>query len=44
MLQSHYVVHSKESCDSQMGQGERAIVELPIEAGHLQDIGLRNRR
>ena len=34
---------SKQSCDLSTGQGERASVELPIAAGHLQDtVGLGN--
>jgi hypothetical protein len=41
--QSRYVVLSERSCDSSTGQGERASVELPVGAGHLQDaIGLSN--
>ena len=43
MLQFHCVVLSEQSCDSSTGQGERASVELPIAAGHLQDtVGLSN--
>jgi hypothetical protein len=42
-LWSHYVELSERSFDSSTGQGERASVELPVVAGHLQDIvGLSN--
>jgi hypothetical protein len=45
MLQFHCVVLSERSCDSSTGQGERASVERPIAAGHLQDtVGLSNER
>ena len=45
MLQFHYVVLSERSCDSSTGQGERASVERPVAAGHLQDtVGLSNER
>ena len=43
ILQSHYVELSEQSFDSSTGQGERASVELPIAAGHLQvAVGLGN--
>jgi hypothetical protein len=43
MPQFHCVVPSKQSCDLLTGQGERASIELPIAAGHLQDtVGLSN--
>jgi hypothetical protein len=37
MLRSQAVVLSEQSCDSSTGQGERASVERPVGAGHLQD-------
>ena len=41
MLQSHYVVLSERNCNLLTGQGEKASVELPAGAGHLQDtVGL----
>jgi hypothetical protein len=44
MLQFHCVVLSEWSCDSLMGQGERASVERRIAAGHLQDaVGLSDK-
>ena len=43
ILQSHCDELSERRCDSSMGQGERASVEFPVAAGHLQDmIGLNN--
>jgi hypothetical protein len=46
MLQFHGVVISERSCDLLTGQVERASVERPIAAGHLQDnsVGLGNER
>ena len=38
MLQFHCIVLSEQSCGSSMGQGQKASVERPIAAGHLQDI------
>ena len=41
MLRFPCVAPSERSCDSWTGQGERASVELPIAAGHLQQaVGL----
>jgi hypothetical protein len=37
MLRSHYVSLPKQNCGSSTGQGERASVERPFVAGHLQD-------
>jgi hypothetical protein len=37
MPRFHYVVLSKQRCDSSTGQGERASVEHLFAAGHLQD-------
>jgi hypothetical protein len=42
--QIHGVVLSEQSHDSSKGQGERASVECPIVAGHLQDtVNLSNK-
>jgi hypothetical protein len=44
MLQFHCVLLSKQRCDLSTGQGEKASVELPIAAGHLQDtVGLSDK-
>jgi hypothetical protein len=37
MPRFHYVVLSKQGCDSSTGQGEKASIEHPFAAGHLQD-------
>jgi hypothetical protein len=37
ILRFHYVVLSEQRCGSPMDQGERASVEFPVAAGHLQD-------
>jgi hypothetical protein len=37
MPRFHYVVLSKQRCDSSTGQGEKASVERPFVAGYLQD-------
>ena len=43
MPRFHYVVLSKQRCDSSTGQGERASVGRPFAAGRLQDtVSLRN--
>ena len=45
MLQFRCVVLSEQSCDSSTGQGERASVERPVAAGHLQNtVSLSNER
>ena len=45
MLRFRCVAISEQNCDLSTGQGERAIVELPIAVGHLQDmINLGNKR
>ena len=45
MLQFHCVELFGQSCDSLMDQGERASVEHPVVAVHLQDtIGPGNKR
>ena len=45
VLQFHCVVLSGQSCDSSMGQEERARVERRFAAGHLQDtIGLATKK
>ena len=45
MLPFHCVVLPKRSCDSSMGQGERANFERPSADGHLQDnVGLGHER
>ena len=45
MLRFLYVVLSKRSYDSSTDQGEKANVERPFAAGHLQNtIGLGNER
>ena len=37
MREFHGVGLSERCCDLLTGQGERASVELPVAAGHLQD-------